>query len=574
MGLLGRAVTNAVMDWADKLSLIGVSVAFIIIIFSLRRSFAVGTVIGFATLITLTLYGYRAAVGGLALSMVFLFPGASFQLPYGRDSNVAAYISNQVALTGWPPTGVDIGRGFAETPVLHFLAVITGSVTSLPIQPSLGTPSIATLLPALLLLTAIGIVWAIAYPLARRRSIPVGFNVLPFILFVPLYMQKASFRRQTLAAVFFTLTVYGVYRYYEQADRRFLFSFALLSGSILVLTHHVASFFVIVFLATGFIVTKNSMPLVHASRVTHVAMITGIVLVTWQVIESYGGEFVAGVLLHSLRSIGDAAIAPTTGGSAGPPNSNIPIVDRSLIDVIRYRITVAIFVVVLAVGVLIDGIQDRHSMPHVTLHSIAFFGVSLPIIFVMFFVGVGTVERLLTYLVMAIAPITIGSYLQVSKRAELPPRRTVVGVLLMLLVLAILMVPPFYVTAMEPNYEGGEHSQRFEEPEYRSVRYIASHGALSNTVYADESIKELALVKVELDTTTGHELFLREPVLAPRNGYVILHDRNEDLYFGTSQDGWLQINPPRPFAALDESGNTIYSNGPVTIYYNASTDPQ
>ena len=504
--------------------------------------------------------GYKTALCGLAISLAVLFPGASFGMGYGRDTHITAFWSSQILEQGWPLPAKEIARGFPETPLIHSLAGVLSLVTDLRLAPGPRRVSVAMLLPAVLVSVVLFFAWSVIRRTQNTHDRRRVLTVLPLLLWVPFFAKKTAFRRQSLGIVMFAITVYLVYIYYQNTDRRIGYLLMLFSP-VVVLTHHLSSMFSLAFLGSAAIIYVLNQERILTKQLVFSFILLLISFATWYVTTGLGGEFIVGLLGYVIGSI------TPPGGLIelllGKGTETQPVSVRSSVwFLIRTTFSKVLFVGILGI-VITAGVFTRYYREHpIILYSFIYGIFNLFLFISLFVVGIGSLTRILTFAVVALVPIAMITIHRFESEFELGSGPAHV-VCLVLLLLGAMMVPASYVSEASPEYENGVVSERYQANEYNTAEFLRQYGGAEQIV-ADANYNGLLVMSGQKTTISDYTVVRGSSDLGDR--YLLLEERNHRLFFGYYEGVWSSIRPEKPFTRASTQYSQVYSSQKSVVW--------
>lgn len=535
-----------------KISLILASVAIVVGILGIRQQ--EGWLFTLGVLVSLFLLFRRAWSGSLSIGvlLIMVLPRASFNHLYGFDTHSPAILSREILRSGWPVQNLQLSWGYSGTPLLHIHAAITSIVSGLPLVPSVRSePVVSAILP----IVYVSVTLLFVYCLSRRNTTTPVAATVPLLFWIPFYLWKIPFSRQSIGILLFILGAWTIYRLFDSDDSRYVAIFAITAVAITV-SHHLSAAFLwsLLFTATisAWLLNKK---LLEGRFPVPLVFMTVVFLVWYVIAEIQQGRFVLilASILKNITSIGNTTSLPVWLAQHQ--------IDYSLQFHIKKAYSLWIYQVLLAAPIiLVSLLQLRNRTSSVEVFTTLLFGaIAGGLALIAMVAPVLDVARLMTYFVV------FGGWTSISCLNQLVDNQYKKGVSILmscLIILGGIMMPLYPVSTASPNYEKmGQKDEKFDEEIYVTSKWVGEY--TTSPIYADSLVQEVMIPFLQRDVQTGYsDLVLKNTT----NGrLVILSDRNNHIYFGHFGGRTVIINSdPVLDATLDNK--KLYSNGDNEVY--------
>jgi len=503
------------------------------------------------------------SVCAISILLILLFPMPNSGWLFGRDSNLAARMTTQIALQGWPIES-SLPRTHPETPFIHIHAIITSKVADIGILPSTQGKLLATYLLPISYTAFVSICGYVVSRRIVRSSEKLAIAIFPVVMWIPLYMLKTSFRRQSVGFALFSLFVMVVYLFDYQSKRS---AGLMITASVATISaHHVSSLILVLFAGS---VSMSGLLTNSRSRAQIPLLIVLLSFLTWQFIAGLGGYLIVGSVsnLTTITRLGIVESIFSSGSQKPFPYSiNAPLLIRILDFVSRW-----IYLGVIGIGSVLLLFVRKKTPEYIADKRTAatvLFGSIIGLISVLsWFAGTLPYKRLFTYFVIVGGPAAVIGFSEtgenyLSHRKSYSVAATVV---VLLALLAAPMVPMHSISQNDPNYDWGQDDQRFKGSWYSSGLFVANHQQRT-TVIADDSVGEVISAKSGNQYIASPDVILEAQVTG--NQSVILAQVNEKVYrdFFNRQYGSVIFDPPQVFDRFDANESRIYDSREVRIY--------
>jgi len=539
--------------------------------------------IGLIGLVATTAFTKRScAFLATAAGFIFLYPAPQIGWIYRRGSHVGVNTTETIASLGWPLSSFSLGRGFPETPLLHFHGIILKSITSLNIRPG-PEPEvlISWIIPLAYALTTIAVVTITARryissldPQIEQPSF--ALLMLPVLLWIPFYRTKTGFTRQSLAIVIFALSVYAIYRIYYSSSFRFML-IGVIAGIAMVSSHHLTSFVLITLLTTILSLFFFKLKIQNRSvlelfsglrgRLASLFLAIGALFVAWQYLFSQGGETFVSLLLGISLSAGkmETLVTILLGGGA-PEQATLPLVQRGMLIRFQSFFSLWIYQGLLALGVLAFLYKYRQNIDSDDWSLIILlFGVMIAGLSVLSWIlAIGSVERIMTFFVLVggwLAPMGIHG---LFKRTSEYKRKVTAGFVIVVAIIGLSMIPPYVMTDVQPRYDQGETDQRFPSQHYAAGMFVEKHTLDTTPIIGDENIEHILIA------TAGRQAINPpDPVLEgkiPKGSIGLLVNYNNQVFIGSHPSvGRYIMSPGNVRKGFMLRNQTVYTNGDAIL---------
>lgn len=532
------------------------------------------------------LYKSRAAICGLSIGLIFLYPAPISGWAYGNDTLDVATVTKIVLESGWPVQGYSLS-GFTQTPILHIYTAITSLITGVPIVPGADGKLLVTfLLPLIFSGLVLATIWVVLRAYAGTRELAT-YGMFSVLMWFPLFQFTTALRRGAAGLLIFSLVFCCLYIFYQRQNVQIL---PLLGVFLLVspATHHFASMVIsiitLLFAAAVYYRGKQSRTERYTKALLIVAFAAPTLTVLYQFLAGFGSEYTLGIfqlvvnqvvnilpveeVLELISGWKDAGTVGTTGGGQ-PGGSETPppeisnggtlevITDIGLVTLLR-RIAVWVYAGTLGGFLTLSVVKDAANRQIDPWLAVTFiFGVGM---------AIGSIGA---WTSLVIKPIRVMNYfviagggiaaIEFTRRVHYGSIRK--GVLLSLLVVGAITVPPHYVSSMEPTYQDGQYSQRFEGDVYASADFVEKADA---TMFGDIHAQQVVANQVQRPIYGGGPAIDKQDV--SDDELVILTGKRNDILISQYQSGIRRAYISSMYERFDSNNSRVYSNGEVAIW--------
>jgi len=517
-------------------------------------------------LLLILIYISKPAMALITTFLIVLFPSPQTGWLFGYDSHASALITKLIVNSGWPISGTYLPGGFQQTPLLHFHTALASSITGLSIFPDKSPQLLIThLIPMVYVASAIAFSYCIV-----RLYITTGSNsndvnipnlvfLVPVLFWIPLFDWKTAYRRQSIGIVLFVCSLFLVLKFIESRDKMFSVIGAMTLIS-MVIAHHLttlmAAWTLVFILAAVYLSDRKD---VNRSQIWVVIVLFGVTITSWYIASGYGiSEILLGIIVRNLELLG--RLGQTT---ESVPNE----INPSMLTVFRTFYSKWLYHLILGGAIFFLAVNKYYSDNEIELFDIfsLMFGsfIAIAAAFSLPFTFLDS-YRLMTFFTVICGFAALKSIVAFSSRTTWPITRIFMGVLI---ILSATMIPPHAVSQTEPNYEGGEKSERFSQEQYAVAEFIDYFGT-SDRIIGDQHTQEIVARTAQLPVKSDPSAI--ENGTVPMNAYIILAKRNNQLYWGKSytKSGtyYNKVKFNNASQTLSKNNNLIYSTGNESVY--------
>ncbi|CQR48724.1 hypothetical protein [Haloferax massiliensis] len=550
------------MNKIKKLQITVACLSITTVILSIRQSSLGFIILGVAVLLFTTIRGSQVGIAGLAISTILLFPGAQAGWLYRRGSHNAAYVAMQIQENGWPLTIDVVRRAFPATPLLHMLTIVLSKVTNLSIMPGpTGQTLITYLLSIILPAMAVIMVAAIAH---RYSKAPISLALLPVLAWIPGFIDKTAFNRQSFGFVIFLIVALICVRQVSGSKGWRWKILLILSIVTLVGGHHFSAIMGLLIIAiagmtsvTAKCLETGKFKLTSGYQFGVVFLLGVSVFATWFIIQGLGAGLIVSLLV----------VDPFTS-----PNVPEWIIEQSVtpsqISMILSGPALWLFQVVLAIGcmsLLYIAISDDKQFRPVLF--VTFVGATIAVLGVLSrFITVNTLARIFTFFVFVGGWAAIDGYQQIQTEHRWLKRLPTIAVTI-LLVIGIMSVPIYYVSDVQPTYENRETDQQYPSHLYATGDFLSDYPTEKSLLIGDDNVEHVVGTQASMPTEQRGETISQGRI--PEEGVLVLRDYNNELYFGSTVEfNYFAIKIGDKYETLNRRNTMIYDNGNESILLN------
>lgn len=489
-----------------------------------------------------------------SISMIAVLESSSLFFSYGFDTHSPIAISQEIINSGWP-VNILYSWGDANTPLLHFHGAVTSLVTGLPLVPSPSRSVLTgTVLSIIYVITMILVAGSISHRLWSKKYRLIG--ILPVLFWTPLYLQKAAFRRQSIAfALFGTLVLI---LYFEESFKRTVLTTLLVVS--IVLSHHVTSVLVILYLTfnkLSKLIESNKKRSLGEISVSLIAL-SGVLFVVWSLFATSELEIIVAILANSLLMTTEIQ----------PPNETT----FTFYTFIQSTLSRWTYQLVIGAGIatgFVTHIKQEYTNPYKLpfLFGIFIAISSLSLWFGKFF----NAYRIISFFVISCASAGIIGYKDVIKYKSIKYRIHVEPVLkttaIALLILSMVMIPVPEVSENN-RLDEGIYDEEFSPELYAFSEFYQSN-SMQKPVIADKKVMEVVtpIGQAQIHTDTSA---IRSHQIPPDKVALLSSTRNSVVYSGLSGGGlrsFATINmSSEDIAQFRQSNDVIYQSGEYSLY--------
>lgn len=491
-----------------------------------------------------------------AVLLVMALPQASFNTLYGFDTHSPSIVAQEILQSGWPILNIELSWGYTGTPLLHIHAGMVSLISGLPLIPSVGSQVlVGSLLPIIYVLCTL----LFTYALARRYTDSKILAIAPLLFWVPFYIWKVPFSRQSLGIVLFMMGVWAVHRTFQNQSRR-LAGLLVLTSTAIVTAHHLSAAFLWFFLAAAVLATRLSQDKKYRPQLIKPLLIMTLVFVLWFALaELQGGRFV--IIVVSIFS----KLSVISGPTVIPDWLLRYQIEYSQLFRVKKIYSLWTFQVLLAVPILaLSVVQVRRKELSANILVTLFFGaIAGGLAVVAMLAPVLDVARSMTYFVVAGGWISIKCWRKFDGiLSRTRQHQLASGVVAACIILGVIMMPVYAISSASPNYEDmGQKDEKFTDEAYASITWVNTH--TTGTVFGDSLVQEAMIPLTQREVEAGFsELVVNG---SSGNKPVVIAERNQYIYFGSFQGETIIIDSKPIQNSVRDSGKP-YTNGDYEVY--------
>ncbi|WP_152420034.1 hypothetical protein [Haloferax prahovense] len=497
----------------------------------------------------------KSGVFPATITLLFLFPEASFGNLYGFDTHSPVIIAREVLNNGWPVSGIELSWGYVGTPLMHIHTAVASVLLNLPIVPTSGSK---LLISAFLPIIYAASTFLFIFVLARRYTSTKVASIVPVLCWVAFYTWKVPFSRQALGIFFFVASVLCVHRLLDSPNRRNIVLFSLVTTS-LILTHHLSSAIFGVYLGivvlSGFITSRPDI----SARFRVPTILYVLIFILWFVLSGFQDEFVLiGASVLRGMTVSTSSIFPAWLTQHGISYSQTFSI-KKIYAIWAYQIVLA--TPILAIALL--QFRKRELNPRTTI-ALLFGGVIASLSVIASLTPTLDVPRLMTFFVVAAGWYAISAWGDVGDIVNYISAKQVVTVAVVsCIVLGAVMIPLFEVSSSQPNYYDGQKDEKLGDDALKMTSWVGSF--VSEPIYGDALVQEIVIPFTQQPVESGFENLVQEQP----EGTVVLAERNNYVYFG-HYEGSTVIIDSSPVMNKTHTMSKPYTNGGYDIYQNTT----